>query len=89
MHFGKWQVKLAKTSAVALLSVGLINGSLDMIATVQGQPNIAYADSKTVKKNKVTISANNTADATKTGYIASSGSVLVDNIHDSKKNGET
>lgn len=88
MHFGKWQVKLAKTSAVALLSVGLINGSLDMIATVQGQPNIAYADSKTVKKNKVTISANNTADATKTGYIASSGSVLVDNIHDSKKNGE-
>lgn len=88
MHFGKWQVKLAKTSAVALLSVGLLNGSLDMIATVQGQPNIAYADSKTVKKNKVTISANNTADATKTGYIASSGSVLVDNIHDSKKNGE-
>ena len=85
---GKWQVKLAKTSAVALLSVGLLNGSLDMIATVQGQPNIAYADSKSVKKNKVTISANDVADATKTGYIASKGTVLTDVVQKSPKVGE-
>ena len=88
MRFGKWQVKLAKTSAVALLSVGLLNGSLDMIATVQGQPNIAYADSKSVKKNKVTISANDVADATKTGYIASKGTVLTDVVQKSPKVGE-
>lgn len=88
LHFGKWQVKLAKTSAVALLSVGLLNGSLDMIATVQGQPNIAYADSKIVKKNKVTISANDVADATKTGYIASKGTVLTDVVQKSPKVGE-
>lgn len=88
LHFGKWQVKLAKTSAITLLSVGLLNGSLDMIATVQGQPNVVYADSKTVKKNKVTISPNNTANVTKTGYVASSGSVLIDNFHQAKKNGE-
>ena len=71
-----------------MLSVGLLNGSLDMIATVQGQPNIAYADSKSVKKNKVTISANDVADATKTGYIASKGTVLTDVVQKSPKVGE-
>ena len=71
-----------------MLSVGLLNGSLNMIATVQGQPNIAYADSKSVKKNKVTISANDVADATKTGYITSKGTVLTDVVQKSLKVGE-